>query len=235
MLNLYNKKRCYSTKIQPEKLQIQLTHFKQKSNWDCGVSCVLMVLPKVKREEFLNNFSQICKSEGFNKSTWTIDLCYLLKKFQVPHIFYTITLGVHEGYRENSFYNTILSKDEHRINARFKEAENVGIVVRKQSVSMLEIISHLTNGPVIVLTNAKILSCDICKFNKISREFRKCIPWPAPYQGHYVVLCGFDIHNEKLFYRNPSFNDHVCVIPMEIFDLARKSYGTDEDIIFTYT
>lgn len=51
----------------PEKLQIQLTHVRQKYNWDCGISCVLMVLPKKSRQEFLRNFSNICKSEGFEK------------------------------------------------------------------------------------------------------------------------------------------------------------------------
>ncbi|XP_072381594.1 protein GUCD1 isoform X2 [Diabrotica undecimpunctata] len=220
---------------QPEKLHIQLTHYKQKWNWDCGVSCVLMVLSKKKREELLENFSQICKNEGFNKSTWTIDLCYLLKRFDVPHIFYTVTLGVHEGYRGNSFYTSILSKDENRINTRFKEAEHAGVFVRKKSVSILDIIAHLINGPVIALTNARILSCDICKLNKISSEFRKCIPWPATYQGHYIVICGYDVPTRKFFYRNPSFSDRVCIIPMDIFDLARKSYGTDEDIIFIDT
>lgn len=43
-------------------------------------------------------------------STWTIDLCYLLKKYDVQHVFYTVTIGVHEGYRGNSFYHQILTK-----------------------------------------------------------------------------------------------------------------------------
>ncbi|CAG9861448.1 unnamed protein product [Phyllotreta striolata] len=219
---------------QPEKLHIQLSHFKQKSNWDCGISCVLMVLPRKKRQEFLDNFTQICRNEGFNKSTWTIDLCYILKKFEVPHIFYTITLGIHEGYRSNSFYNSILNKDENRVLCRFREAESRGIIVIKKSVSIVDIIAHLSNGPVIVLTNAKVLTCDTCKFNKISTELRKCIPWPEPYQGHYIVLCGYDVHSRKIFYRNPSFADHVCIMSMDIFDLSRKSYGTDEDLIFIY-
>ncbi|CAH1118419.1 unnamed protein product [Phaedon cochleariae] len=219
---------------QPEKIHIQLNHFKQKSNWDCGVSCVLMVLNRTQRQEFLKNFMQICNNEGFNKSTWTIDLCYLLKKFDVRHIFYTITLGVHEGYRGNSFYHKVLTKDENRITTRFKIAENSGIFIRNSSLSITEVMEHLVNGPVIVLTNAKHLCCDICKLNKISSEFRKCIPWPVTYQGHYIVLCGYDINSRKVFYRNPSFGDHVCTMSMTMFDQARKSYGTDEDIILIY-
>ncbi|KAG5878100.1 hypothetical protein JTB14_017970 [Gonioctena quinquepunctata] len=183
----------------PEKLHIQLSHFKQKYNWDCGLSCTLMVLSEKKRQLFLKNFTKICEKEGFNKSTWTIDLCYLLKKFDVPHIFYTTTLGVHEGYRGNSFYHHVLNKDEQRINDRFQKAEALGIFVRKLSVSITEIIAHLVKGP-----------------------------------GHYIVICGYDINSRKVFYRNPTFGDHVCTMSMELLDLARRSYGTDEDIIFIF-
>ncbi|VEN60604.1 unnamed protein product [Callosobruchus maculatus] len=218
----------------PEKIQIQLSHATQRFNWDCGISCVLMVLQKHQRQMFLNHFTEICKSEGFNKSTWTIDLCYLLKRFNVQHIFYTTTLGVHEGYRWNSFYNHILTKDENRINARFKKAKANSIFIQKASLTINDILSHLVNGPIIVLTNAKMLSCDVCKFNKISAELRKCIPWTTSYQGHYIVLCGYDIHTRKVFYRNPSFGDHVCMMPISNLDNARKSYGTDEDIIFIF-
>lgn len=102
-------------------------------------------------------------------------------------------------------------QDENRVNTRFKDAEDCGIFVRKKPVSIIDIIAHLVNGPVIVLTNAKVLSCDICKFNKISSEFRKCIPWPATYQGHYIVVCGYDVHMRKIFYRNPSFADRKFI------------------------
>jgi hypothetical protein len=31
------------------------------------------------REEIISNSAEICRKEGFGHSTWTIDLCYLLK------------------------------------------------------------------------------------------------------------------------------------------------------------
>ncbi|CAG9770046.1 unnamed protein product [Ceutorhynchus assimilis] len=218
----------------PSKHHIQLCHHKQKSNWDCGISCVLMVLPNKHRQHLMKNLSKICKSEGFNKSTWTIDLCYLLKIYNIKQTFYTVTIGVHEGYRGNSFYHHILTKDETRVNLKFQEASNHNIPVKKASISIIHIIEQLVNGPIIILTNARLLYCDICKSNKISNELRKCLPWPITYQGHYVVLCGYDIERQKVFYRNPSFGDHVCAMSVSNLEEARKSYGTDEDIIFIY-
>jgi len=59
-----------------------LYHYQQKSNWDCGVACVLMALSDADtsaREEIIKRADEICKTEGFGHSTWTIDLCYLIK------------------------------------------------------------------------------------------------------------------------------------------------------------
>ncbi|KAJ3639248.1 hypothetical protein Zmor_003928 [Zophobas morio] len=220
---------------QPEKLHIQLLHFKQRFNWDCGISCVLMVLPKKHRQHLVRNFVKVCKEEGFYGSTWTVDLCYLLKRYEMNHIYYTVTLGVHPGYKGNSFYHHILNKDESRVNRRFETAQSNGVVIERASITCNNILDHLMNGPVIILTNARLLNCDVCKFNKISTELRKCIPLPVPYQGHYVVLCGYDLAARKVYYRNPSFVDRVCIMSVDTLEEARKSYGTDEDVIFVYT
>lgn len=94
----------------PERYEIKLHHHRQEYNWDCGISCVLMVLPKDKREFFINNFQVICKEEGFCKSTWTIDLCYLLKRFSVDFVFYTTTIGIHPHHKRHNFYAKIIHK-----------------------------------------------------------------------------------------------------------------------------
>lgn len=87
-----------------------VTHFKQRFNWDCGISCILMILPEHDRHHFLNNFDSICKAENIEKTTWTIDLCYLLKRFNIQHNYFTKTLGIHSEYKEQSYYEKILQK-----------------------------------------------------------------------------------------------------------------------------
>jgi hypothetical protein len=121
------------------------------------------------------------------------------------------------------------------VNRRFEEAQRSGVAIERASVPLQRILDHLVDGPAIVLTNARLLSCDVCKLNKISTELRKCIPWPTPYQGHYVVLCGYELAARKVYYRNPSFADRVCVMSVDALEEARKSYGTDEDVILVYS
>ena len=79
-------------------------HTQQQYDWDCGLSCVLMALDAADeldaKDSILENLEEVCKSEGFGHSTWTIDLCYLLKHYapRLAFSYTTITLGVDPSY-----------------------------------------------------------------------------------------------------------------------------------------
>ncbi|XP_034098558.1 protein GUCD1 isoform X2 [Drosophila nasuta] len=213
--------------VLPQSKHYNLTHYQQRYNWDCGLSCILMILSTTQREQFLNNFEAICKEEGFGSSTWTIDLCYLLQRYQVRHEYYTQTLGIDPNYTQHMYYSKIIDKDEKRVTRKFKDAKAHGLRVMQRTVDMDVIIKHLArNGPVILLTNASLLTCDICKRNALEK---------FGYAGHYVVLCGYDMDSKKLYYHNPEVHDgHICRCLSEAMDTARTAFGTDQDIIFIY-
>ncbi|XP_021193726.3 protein GUCD1 [Helicoverpa armigera] len=206
-------------------------HFPQRYNWDCGVSCVLMLLAAPHREELLDNFEQICQDEGFRQSTWTIDLCYLLKRFGIRHCMYTTTLGVNEDFRRHGYYDRIINIDRERVQRRFDEASANGIVVQKHSLTHAEMLAHLcTSGPVIVLVDATLLVCDLCK-HKLKAEFRRC--FGGPYSGHYILVVGRSGH--KLLYRDPALPPRLCVTSPARLLRARTASGTDHDVILIYT
>ena len=85
---------------QPSSLTRHIRHHQQRSHWDCGLSCVLMCVSDQVRESISRDVSTICREEDFGQSTWTIDLCYLLRHRSPQSKFYytTITLGVDPGY-----------------------------------------------------------------------------------------------------------------------------------------
>ncbi|XP_030378174.1 protein GUCD1 isoform X1 [Scaptodrosophila lebanonensis] len=231
----------------PQAKHYNLTHYQQRYNWDCGLSCIIMILSTAQREQMLTNFEQICKEEGFGSSTWTIDLCYTLLRFQVRHEYYTKTLGIDPNYTQHSYYSKIIDNDEKRVTRKFKDAKAHGLRVEQRTVDMQVILKHLaTHGPVILLTNASLLTCEICKRNVlekfgcfhvscIAQNTRMPTPVNKRYAGHYVVLCGYDLNAKKLYYHNPEVHDgHICRCLVDAMDTARKAYGTDEDIIFIY-
>ena len=79
-------------------------HCQQQFNWDCGLSCVLMALDAADllevKDTILANIEEICRKEGFGHSTWSIDLCYLIKHYapQLRFSYTTITIGVDPSY-----------------------------------------------------------------------------------------------------------------------------------------
>lgn len=154
----------------PTEKHYNVTHYQQRFNWDCGISCVLMILTTTQRQDFLENFNKICEDEGFGASTWTIDLCYILKKFGVRHEYFTKTLGVDPNYNQHSYYTKIIDKDEKRIEKKFSEAKTHGLYVEQRTVEMLELLEHMAkHGPVILLTNASLLTCEVCKPNVLDK------------------------------------------------------------------
>ena len=140
------------------------------------------------------------------------------------------------------FYNKILKRDSERVQERFDTAQDNGVKVHEQSVPIEGIVQHIhDHGTCIVLTNANLLSCENCNYFSLCGQgenasktscflLRNC--GSSAYQGHYVLAVGFDIPKRKIYYRNPTLRDRVCIMSYERFDEARNSYGTDEDVIF---
>lgn len=217
----------------PSKIEIPLFHVRQRYNWDCGVSAVMMVLCEEDQKYLLENLEKISSEEEFEKSTWTIDLAYLLLRFGIRHLYCTITWGVNPGYTRETFYEQVLSRDEQRVSEKFSRATEIGVNVQLRSVDLSEILLQLQLGnPAIILVNANLLYCEKCHFKCLPQLLNWCCMFS--YQGHYIVACGYNMAEKKILYRNPTLANKICIMPFEDFDKARRSFGTDEDVIFVY-
>ncbi|XP_023689584.1 protein GUCD1-like [Paramormyrops kingsleyae] len=218
--------------------------FRQWYHWDCGLACSRMVL-KYLHPVSEEDFCSACQELKLTESVWTIDLAYLMHRLGVRHLFCTQTLGVDKGFRKQSFYKKDFDFEEERVNKLFLNAESKSVMVRKCSVTVQEIQTHLAEGHVaIVLVNAMELRCEHCSapIGRHRRSRHCCFPLVAhgffyqepAYQGHFVVLRGFDRHAGWFFYNNPAYSYRVCCSTVSNFEKARNSYGTDQDILFLY-
>lgn len=52
------------------------------------------------------------------------------------------------------------------------------------------------------------------------------------YQGHFIIVNGFNADRTKVFFIDPSISREQCCMFTDVFDVIRKANGTDEDIIF---
>ncbi len=57
----------------------------------------------------------------------------------------------------------------------------------------------------------------------------------SKFLGHFVVLVGYDSMRQRIFYRNPASSKQLCFTTYICFEVARRSFGTDQDIIFIRT
>ena len=64
------------------------------------------------KDTILANIEDICQKEGFGHSTWSIDLCYLIKHYapQLRFSYTTTTIGVDPSYMNQVSIKEVSSK-----------------------------------------------------------------------------------------------------------------------------
>lgn len=95
-------------------------------------------------------------------------------------------------------------------------------------MSVQEIQSHLEQGHVaIVLVNAVVLACELCsspvKYCCFLPVGQKCFCRKADYQGHFIVLCGFNKTSGSIYYNNPAYSDRGYIFIVKPVSTAVSS------------
>jgi len=198
----------------------------QEHAWDCGLACILMVL----RTLGINN-SNIQELEELccTTSIWTVDLAYLLHKFSVSFSYFTVTVGANPNFSMETFYKEQLANDVMRVNMLFHKALEAGITIQCRSISGEEISGLILSGNyiAIALVDHYRLSQswieDVCVSGFYSGN--------SSYTGHYVVICGYDAETDEFEIRDPASARKHEKVTSKRLEEARKSFGTDEDLL----
>ncbi|XP_011625587.1 protein GUCD1 isoform X1 [Amborella trichopoda] len=206
---------------------VEVPHIQQLSTWDCGLACVLMVLKTLGIDcGDIPCLEKLCCTT----SVWTVDLAHLLHKFSVKFFFLTVTLGANPNYAVESFYQDNLPDDIRRVNGQFQVALENGINIQCRSIGGEEISVLILSG--------KFVAVALVDKHKLS-----CRPWleeiclpeiyggTSGYTGHFVVICGYDADTNEFEIRDPASSRKYERVSLECLEEARKSFGTDEDIL----
>lgn len=164
-------------------------------------------------------------------SVWTIDLATLLKSFGVELIFLTTTMGANPDFASVSFYVNQMLEDEYRVNKLFKEAPLLGIPVYQCSLVIDDVKRICLSGvyAIIALVEKGVLWRSI---NWGQRWVDSLCGVSDGYVGHYVVVCGCDSGKNEFLIKDPAIsNSNGIWVKADDFDNARRSFGTDEDML----
>ncbi|KAL5567641.1 hypothetical protein UlMin_024216 [Ulmus minor] len=205
---------------------VEVPHINQLYSWDCGLACVLMVFRTVGiNSDDIESLAEICGTT----SIWTIDLAYLLQKFLVNFSYYTVTFGANPNYSVETFYKEQLPNDLERVDMLFQKAKQAGINIQCRSISREDISLMILSG--------KYIAIALVDQYKLSQSWVKDVfisdytSSNSDYTGHYVVICGYDTVTNEFEIRDPASSRKNVKISSECLQEARKSYGTDEDLL----
>nr|GFA23875.1 hypothetical protein [Tanacetum cinerariifolium] len=141
---------------------------------------------------------------------WTVDLAYLLRKLSVRFLFFTVTIGANPDFSVETFYKEQLANDIGRVDMLFQRSIEEGIKIEHRSIKGEEIIFLILSGKFIVI--ALVDQCIL------SQPWREDVRMPRFYEGTAA-------------YTDPASPRESDRISSKCLEEARKSYGTDEDIL----
>ncbi|KAJ4719926.1 Guanylyl cyclase [Melia azedarach] len=215
-----------SDAVLPTAYFVEVPHINQLYSWDCGLACVLMALRTTgKCNCTIQGLADLCCTT----SIWTVDLAYLLQKFNVRFSYFTITFGANPNYSVETFYKEQLPTDLVRVDMLFQKATGAGINIECRSISGVEITLMILSG--------KYIAIALVDQYKLSRSWMEDVIVPgfygneSGYTGHYILICGYDAGADEFEIRDPASSRKHERIPSKRLEEARKSFGTDEDLL----
>lgn len=213
---------------------LDVPHVRQEFNWDCGLACVLMVLKALSMHWFtLSYLRRRCST----KSIWTIDLAHLIQGCGVPVELSTTTIGANPSYAKECFYAENLIEDEARVAHLFRTAPDVGIVIKHCSIGLREIQQYILSRQhlIIALVDKGKLNAAASSLVHISPFINSSLTVaPTAYTGHYIIICGYNSLRDEFDIRDPASEQAEIQLPSAALELARKSFGTDEDLLIVH-
>lgn len=200
-------------------MKFEVPFYKQESRFDCGPTALKMVLDYLGGS---NSKEEIFNLVDSDKSgvTWTVGIAKTAAQLGFKAEFYTTSLGFNPKNYELDFYkkNTDgASSNESKLELLKRDAVKFGVKLEEKGLNLKEIISKINQDciPIILLDWSKVLNTD-------------------KFVGHFVPIVGYD--SENIYVHNQGNLNPAAYLPIKrgLFEEARKSNGTDEDIVFIH-
>lgn len=206
-------------------------HVRQRHNWDCGLACTEMALRWVNASErsvgtvVARPLAPVTAGDPL----WTIELYRGLRERGVDAAMSTAVRGVNTEHTDLDFYKGVFDGQDQgaavaRINGLFEDAEQRGWAVdepvpTEELCGLLAEALPLTRRPVcaVALVNWYVLQSG----NVLHTEFF----------GHCVLVVGYDAAADRVEFLDPLLGPVVRSSTKNVFDGARRSPGTDMDLI----
>ena len=202
-------------------MKIEVPFYRQEARNDCAPTALKMVLDflgssKYSKEELLNLVDS-------DKSgvTWTIALAKTAAQLGFRTEFYSSMLGFNPQNYQLDFYK----KEADTANSVQQKLEKLKGEAVKFKVHLEE--KRLQLKDILDKINPDCVAIVLLDWSKIKGTKEGFI-------GHTVPIVGYDEENVYVHNQGDINPGEFIPIKKELFDIARKSPGTDEDIVFVH-
>jgi len=193
---------------------LDIPFFKQTSKLNCGPSALKMVLDYFGEDVSIGVLEErVGIKEGKGTSSIQVAMGAKLSGFNVR--VYSKIIGFNDENKELDFYKKYAGEDLESAEL-IERARKLGVEMEERTIDLDELLNYVSEDSVMII----LLDWNVVKDNK-----------EKGFLGHFVVVTGFD--DENVFVHDHGLNDpkENRGIKREVFEAARKSLGTDEDVI----
>lgn len=220
-----------------------LVHFRQTEAWDCGLTCLAMLLSKTGRENAdLDSLKKYQVETHHTTVVWTVCLAYIVKHFHFKNSYmHTTEKNISANYSTDIDTLQQVPPEEAKFKVALEKAISLvqhapehGVHIFEGVVSGKEWREKIMAGKVaVVLINSLIFGCLECAAKYY--DGKHLCPMPThgnPYRGHYILIIGYNAQQDVYLYKNPDCEKEICFVPAKVLHKSRKSYGTQQNVIF---
>ncbi|VVB77768.1 Guanylylate cyclase [uncultured archaeon] len=191
--------------------------YPQEYRTDCGPTGLQMVLEFLDKPQDKKTLLDLVNSDR-SGITWTLELAIAAAKLGFRAEYYSLHVGFNPAIFELEYYRKEAdskSESEEKSKRSLIEASQYGVKTEERGLDLDEVLSKI---------NQDCLSIVILDWGMIDGI--------DSYLGHFVPIVGYD--NKNIYVHDPYILNPAANMPIsrETFELARKSHGTDEDIVF---
>ena len=199
-------------------MRLKIPFYKQTSSLNCGPIALRMILAYFGKDEgtdVLKARTGIKEGKGIS----TIQIATAAASSGYRTDFYSKHILFNEENLKHEFYQKYRDMDLEQSKKWVEDAKAAGVKIQERTLSLEGLLGFVTKDSVPII----LLDWNIVKARK-----------EKGYQGHFVPIVGFDEQN--VYIHNHGLNDtqEFMPVPKKIFDEARKTEGTDEDIVIVY-
>ena len=186
---------------------------------ECGPVNLQMILEYFGKKHDKEEIKKLVDSDN-SGITWGLGLANTASHLGFSAEFYTTSVEVNASNYDLEYYQKQtdgLNAAKEKIKMLLKKARKYGVKMEEKSLTLKEILSKINEDCL------AIILVDWSKLNNTSK-----------FIGHFLTIVGYDDKNVYVHHPGPNNPKQCMPIEKELFDLARKSKGTDEDTVFIH-